>query len=128
VIRSQLLRELAEALPVGAAVSVPREWLLELLEGAAPSPVPTNVQAADMTIADLALRFRRHASTIRGWLDKGAFAGAYKLRGREWRIPAESLAAFEEAARREAGIRVAAPKGSRHSTPNLADWRKKVSA
>jgi hypothetical protein len=124
VSRPRLLRELAEALPVGAAVSVPREWLLELLEGAAPSPVPSNVQAADMTIADLALRFGRHASTIRGWLEKGAFAGAYKLRGREWRIPAASLAAFEDTARRSTGTRVAASKRSPRSKTDLTSWRR----
>lgn len=123
----EVLRELAEALAVGTAVSVPREWLLELL-GETPLSEPASIQAADLTIAAVAQRFGRHSSTVRAWLEAGEFPGAYKLKGREWRIPAGSLAAFEDTARRSTGTQIAASKRSRHSTPNLADWRKKVSA
>lgn len=46
------LRELAEALPPGAAVPVPREWLLELLAGSAPAADPE--EALDLrTAADV---------------------------------------------------------------------------
>jgi excisionase family DNA binding protein len=37
------LRELAEALPPGAAVSVPREWLLELLDDTAAGVRPPDL-------------------------------------------------------------------------------------
>jgi excisionase family DNA binding protein len=81
-----------------------------------------------MTVEAVAQRFGRHTSTVRGWLDKGTFPGAYKFKGREWRIPVASLAAFEDAARREVGTQVAATDDTRRPPSNLSDWRKKVSA
>ncbi len=90
------LRELAAALPAGAAVPVPREWLLDLLGDTAPLP---DKATADLTAAGLALHFKRRPSTVRGWIEAGMFPGAYRFRGREWRVTAAGLAAFEESER-----------------------------
>ena len=90
------LRALADALPTGSAVPVPREALLELLEAAeAPGICPT-----DPTVEEVANRYGRALSTVRGWCEAGRFSGAYKLHDREWRIPAAALEAFDAAGRR----------------------------
>jgi hypothetical protein len=117
------LQALASALPDGSAVPVPREWLLELLSGAGDAPRVV-VAPADLTAAQLAERFGRHASTVRLWLERGAFPGAYKLRGRDWRVPPASLAAFE--AREREGKPSPDTRRTRScgKTADLADWRK----
>jgi hypothetical protein len=116
------LRALAEALPPDAAVPVPRAWLLELLAGMKTDrsgPLP-----ADLTVAELAVRFGRKASTVRGWLDRGLIAGAYRFRGREWRVPAASLVMFEAEQRFGQQARAPSAGTSRKSKPvDLGAWR-----
>jgi hypothetical protein len=110
------LRTLAEALPAGAAVPVPREWLLELLVAqAAPA---SDSPPADPTVEDVAARYGRAPSTIRGWCEAGRFPGAYKLHDREWRIPAAALEAFD--AQQRGRGRASARRGS---SVSLSDWR-----
>jgi hypothetical protein len=86
------LRQAAELLPAGAAVTLSREALLDAL-GTVPTP-GTAEPTADLTVAELAARFHRAPSTLRGWLETGRFEGAYKLNGRDWRIPSASVAGF----------------------------------
>ena len=108
------LRSLAEALPTGVAVPVPREWLLELLAGqgsTAPATPP-----ADLTVREVAVRYGRHDSTVRQWLERGLFPGAYKLRNRDWRVPPAAIAAFDQRER----------EGESPASDNaegLGDWR-----
>ena len=84
------LRALAEATAPGGSVLVPREWILALLsEPAAAVPPPR-----DLTVMDLCKRFGRKPSAVRAWLEQGDFPGAYKLRGRDWRVPAAAVEAF----------------------------------
>jgi len=87
------LRELAERLPPGGSLTLTRDGLLNLaaLDGgqADEAAVP-----ADFTVAELATRFHRSASTVRDWCERGRFEGAYKLNGRDWRIPVTALDAF----------------------------------
>ena len=118
------LHRLAEALAPGTGVMVPREWLLELLEGTGEHPSEGSpVPPADLTVAQVASRYGRHASTVRVWLERGAFPGAYKLRGRDWRVPAADLAAFDASERaREAGT-PAARRGPRKAA-DLGAWRR----
>jgi hypothetical protein len=123
----EALQALAGALPPGSVVPVPLEWLNELLGGSGEVPEGPAVPPADLSVAQLAARYGRHPSTCRGWLERGAFPGAYKLRHRDWRIPPASLAAFE-AAEREKGD----PRGTRNGvTPrrrarpaDLGAWRR----
>jgi helix-turn-helix protein len=97
----ETLRELAERLPAGFSLTATREALLEVLgPGASPS---TAAPAADLTVADIAARLTRAPSTVRGWLEAGRFAGAYKLNGRDWRLPVASLATFLEEQRSSHG-------------------------
>jgi hypothetical protein len=48
----------------------------------------------DLRVADLAARFHRSASTIRDWCEHARFEGAYKLNGRDWRIPQAAVEVF----------------------------------
>jgi hypothetical protein len=84
---------LAEALPAGTAVLVPREWLLGLLSG---QTAPASASApADSTAKAKAACYGRALSTIRGRCETGRFPGACKLHDCEWRITAAALEAFE---------------------------------
>ena len=87
------LRDLAKRMPKGGSLTLTRDGLLELAaldEGQPDQPAA----AADLTIAELAARFHRSPSTIRGWCEHGHFKEAYKLNRRDWRIPSASLEGF----------------------------------
>ena len=112
------LRRVAEALPPGASVLLPREALLEAL-GDGPRQTDDSPEVADLTIEQVARRFGRSRSTIRGWITTGKLAGAYRFRAREWRVPPAALLAFEEAERR--GRPQGGPSGRKGET--LSDWR-----
>lgn len=92
---SEALRAYAEALPRGTVVPVLRELVLELLAGASgDGPVPVQTPA-DLTVAEVARRFGRAPATVRGWCEEGRLPGAYRFRGKEWRVPQSALEAFE---------------------------------
>jgi excisionase family DNA binding protein len=119
------LRTAVAALPPGTLVTLPREGLLDVLGGPAGdgevairSDGP-HATAVDLTVTDLAQRFGRHPSTIRQWLESGQLEG-YKLLGREWRVPAVAVAAFQDRQRQAQERRASPGRG----TPSLADWRK----
>src|SRR5438876_9123747 len=80
------LRKLAEAVPVGGAVIVPRDWLDAELQALSSGLVDGN----DLTVAQVAESLNRPESTIRDWLDSGRLTGAYK-RGKVWRVPRAAL-------------------------------------
>src|SRR2546422_11707384 len=95
------LRTAAAALPPGTLVTLPREALLDVLGGrggdgaAATGGDGSPPVAVDLTVTDLAQRFRRHPSTIRQWLESRRLEG-YKLFGREWRVPQIGRASCRE--------------------------------
>lgn len=114
------LRVLADALPAGAAVPVPREWLLELLDGAVASDLAPPA-LADLTCREVAGLLSRSDSTVRGWLDAGVLEG-YRMRGREWRIPRAALARFQETEANRRPER--SPSSTRRGKPaDLSAWR-----
>jgi len=118
-------RAVAEALPAGTAVPVPRELLLELLAAPGGAVHTSTTPAADLTVHQVAARFGRHPSTVRLWLERGALPGAYRFQGREWRIPATSLAIFEARAREQgAQGKLESTAAAAGGPANLADWRK----
>jgi excisionase family DNA binding protein len=84
------LRSIALSLPAGSAVPVPREWLLDLLDGSG-GEAPAG---PDYTVAEVAARFGRATSTVRTWILAGELR-AYRLRGREHRITPQALQEFE---------------------------------
>ena len=62
------LRALVDAVPPGG--SVIRDWLAGALQGAA-----APAAHGDLTIAQVAERVCRAASTVRGWLERGELTG-----------------------------------------------------
>ena len=88
------LRRIVDPLPDGAAVSLPvdvlRDWL-DAEEGDFPEQTSSEPQGFDLTVQDAADLLGRAPSTVRGWCSSGVLPGAYRLRGREWRIPRSSL-------------------------------------
>jgi hypothetical protein len=88
----EALRVVAEASLPGSSISVPREVLLSVL---ATSPNPTTqVLRRDLSVEEVGEHFGRSPGTVRAWIDAGYFPGAYKLRGKAWRIPPEGLSAM----------------------------------
>jgi hypothetical protein len=111
----QLLRALLDACP-GAQVTAPRAWIEAML-------VEPSRSAAerDLTVQDLCQRYDRKASAVRAWLERGDLPGAYRLHGREWRVPPAALAAFETAQREGRGR---APNAAGAGpVANLGAWR-----
>jgi hypothetical protein len=109
------LRALAEALPPGTPVPVPATILRELQRCSDGGIRPQPIAPADLTVPEVAERFRRHPATVRGWRERGLLPGAYHLRRRDWRVPPAAIAAFESQQRAEPTA--AAPQ-------HLDDWRK----
>lgn len=68
---------------------VPASWILEKLS-APEDPRPIG----DLTVSEVAEEFGRAESTVRTWLGQALIPGAYRLRGREWRVPPAALRQF----------------------------------
>ena len=116
------LAALVEAAPPDA--TVPVRWLGELLaaEGQTPQIVQPGGDVVDLTVKEVAARFGRRESTIRGWLARGDLEGAYRLHGREWRIPVSSIDRLQRAQRE---LRVSRPsQGRAERSPDIGGWRR----
>jgi hypothetical protein len=111
------LRTLASALSPGSPMSVPREWVLELVDRLGSRH--TDSGSPDLTVTQVAERFGRAPSTVRGWVGRGLLVGAYRFQGREIRVPVAALAAFE-ASQRPGAAESSRPAVSRR--PKLVDW------
>ena len=103
------LRLAAEALPDGASITVPRDALLEALQGQG---------SADFNVEQLAERFRRSKSTVRSWLEQGLLRG-YRFRRKEWRVTSAAVAEFEASEREGRPPR----RATRGKVANLGAWR-----
>lgn len=113
-----LLRALLELMPPGSQVGLPRDWLLNALPAVA-TPEARTYGVDVLSVKDVCRILVRSPSTVRGWLEAGLIPGAWKLRGRDWRITPEGLTAFLSADQRGQ----AAPAIERHRH-NLGAWRK----
>ena len=99
---------------------VPRDWLLTRIPASptaagADTAVPRSL--VDLGIHELAQLFHRRPSTVRAWLERGDFPGAYKLFGREWRAPQSAVEAFLQSQRS------GSPAPPSKATTNLSIWR-----
>jgi excisionase family DNA binding protein len=102
------LRRIVEALPNGAAVTLPRDELARWIDAGDPEPL------ADLTVQEIAEIVGRRPSTVRGWCAAGELR-AYRFRGREWRIPATALREFQD--------READPGDLDGDDDDLSGWR-----
>jgi excisionase family DNA binding protein len=48
----------------------------------------------DLTVEEMAELSGRATSTVRGWVAAKKIAGAYRMMGREWRVPREAFRRF----------------------------------
>jgi hypothetical protein len=120
-LRSQL-EALVSAVPPDTMVSA--RWLKELLAAEADAGGSVAIHAnVDLTVTQLASRFGKGTSTIRTWLERGDFPGAYRLHAREWRVPPSSVEAMQsEQSKRH---RASPSRTSSPSRPaDLSAWRK----
>jgi excisionase family DNA binding protein len=92
---SRRLRALVELLPDDVTITLSARTLLDWLsdEGSEGRSMRSAVEA-DLTLAEVSSLTHRSESTVRGWLSSGHLPGAYKLRGRAWRVPRASLEAL----------------------------------
>lgn len=121
------LRLLLEAVPPGGAVTLPRAAVAEWLEEDG-QELPHDAQRpiADLTAEEIAQQFDRTPACVRGWCRAGRMPGAYRLNGREWRIPRATLAAYLEAER--SGANRTSPSSNPPTLPSgavdLGAWRR----
>src|SRR5713101_1465588 len=108
---AERLRELAERLPSGGSLTLTRDGLLTLAASDGDQADQAVAPQADFTVAELAARFHRSASTVRDWCEHGRFESAYKLNGRDWRIPQAAVDTF-----------LAEQRGEKHVS-SLGAWR-----
>src|SRR6266576_4204171 len=96
------LRAALTAMPPGTLV--PRDWVLEQLSadilGVRAAVTPAPPASVDLTIRDLAQLFGKQPSTVRAWVERGDFPGAYKLHGKQWRVPVNAVDSFQNRQRR----------------------------
>jgi excisionase family DNA binding protein len=129
-------RTLIEQLPPGALVPVPREELLELLAGAGVDGVLRTfredppAREADYSVREVAAQFGKAVSTVRGWCEAGQLPGAYRVRGREWRIPRRAIAAMQAEAVQayQSSVSLPSAPSKEGATPIALDaWRRVTS-
>ena len=101
---------------------VPAHEVLERLpvvtEGAGVDPLA----ALDVDAAGVVLG--RSPSTVRDYCRRDLLPGAFRQRGREWRIPPDAIRAFHAKEAREEGKANGA--GKRQDDADLSSWRKEI--
>lgn len=112
------LRDMVSGLPEGASVTLPVAEIRELLD----EEPEREDRLADLTIEAVAEEFDRSESAVRAWCQEGRIPGAYKLRGREWRIPVEGVRAFQ-AAEANGNGRPARTTAGPGGDDDLSSWR-----
>ena len=98
---------------------IPRDWLLSQLEGVEAEGPSTTL--ADMSSEEAGELLHRSPSTVRDYCRRRLLPGAYRQRGREWRVPRSAVLAFQRAeAEPKRPARVSA---RRAEEPDLGSWR-----
>jgi hypothetical protein len=113
------LKAMVDGMPPGSSVSVPVDWLRECLaaeerEGDRPDRL--------LTLEDVAGEVGRAVSTVRTWCNSGKLEGAFRLNGKDWRIPSASLRRYLEA---QANPEATAGTIDGNGHPKIGAWRKR---
>jgi excisionase family DNA binding protein len=103
------LRQALAPIPDGS--TVPVSWVRGLLDEHSDTDA-----TVDLTVTDVATMLGRAPSTCRTWCAAGRFPGAYRLQGREWRIPRSALRALRDAPEE--------PPRRQDGTVDLGSWRR----
>jgi hypothetical protein len=111
------LSTLADAHALVPAAEV-LERLPVLNEGVGVDPlVALDVDAAGEVLG-------RSSSTVREYCRRELLPGAFRQRGREWRIPLDAIRAFQATEAKEA--KQANGAGKRQGDTDLSSWRKEI--
>ena len=117
------LLELLRRLPPGSLV--PAGWVVDELAQTGDGEVPhPEGELADFRVGEVATELNRSPATVRSWCREERIPGAYRLRGREWRIPRDGLRAFLEGEAKRPAKREEAPLDRPGRTVDLGAWRK----
>src|SRR5207245_11563437 len=84
----------------GLTTAGKQKRLSDCLPGVLAVETPAPPARVDLTIRELAQLFGKQRSTVRAWVERGDFPAAYKLHGKEWRIPVSAVEAFQNRQRR----------------------------
>lgn len=115
------LRQLAEALPEGAAVTLTREQLLALLEETRNAPESGAGEVfGDLTVVDIMAATNRARSTVCAWIASGELR-AYRF-GREWRVTRAAWQDFLDS--RRDGKAAPGPAIDHTQSVDTTSWRK----
>lgn len=116
------LRQLADALPEGAAVTLTREQLLAMLEAAGEvRDEEVKPIGRDLTLAEVGELYNRRPNTVRDWI-KSKGLRAYLDATGQYRVTPAALEEWQEAQRKAK----AAPKKKTTETAapvDLGAWR-----
>lgn len=88
----QLRRDL-ERFPSEAMVPV--GWVVERLAAVESSEATTDGLEIDLTCEEVAKLLQRASPTVRAWCATGRFPGAWRLNGKQWRIPRAAIMDFQ---------------------------------
>ncbi len=100
---------------------LPRDWLLQQIQAIA-DPVVGD-ELANLSIEDAGQVLDRSTSTVREYCRSGLLPGAYRQRGREWRIPRGAIRAFQ----RSEAVPKARPPLLKTEEIDLGAWREELS-
>ena len=106
-------------MPSGSVINLPRDDIGELLDELTP-PDAEGPEVGDLTLPEVADRVGRAQSTVRSWCSRGLLVGAYRLNGRDWRVPPAALDAFLEAQGTQSS---ATPPTGPLGITDLSAWR-----
>jgi excisionase family DNA binding protein len=112
------LERICAGMPEEAAVSLPVVWLRarlqeEAREGGGPDRL--------LTLEEVAEVVGRAVSTVRSWCNARRIEGAFRLNGRDWRVPESALKKYLEGQARD-GVTVEAVGPG--ASADLGSWRK----
>jgi excisionase family DNA binding protein len=112
------LERICAGMPEEAAVSLPVVWLRarleeEAREGGGPDRL--------LTLEEVAEVVGRAVSTVRSWCNSGRIEGAFRLNGRDWRVPESALRKYLESQQRD---EVTGERNGVGGSVDLGSWRK----
>lgn len=116
------LRALIEGHAPGSLI--PRDWLLRQLDDVGSAGGEGVAEPlADLTVEEAGRVLDRSPSTVRDYARRELLPGAYRQRGREWRIPRSAIRAFQRAeAAENCPQEPSAPRGD----DDLSSWREEA--